>query len=385
MASKQKLGVEDLYTEKRTPPPDMGSFTSGLDGRMRQVEIQIILGQKQTWTYSLDSKNMECRGCQQHNNMVAFPRRTGGGCRAGRQVIWLADQATPPILPSPSKSWCVKIIRLENGILSEMAEGLVKLLAGRQVAGGSAVLLASGTNMAVAGTAGYAADLVNAIKYLRSSLGDHLHYGPLPTLFINGCNDAATLATCFEINAWARRYFRNCDALLHNSIVLVEGQLRARGDRTLLPNLMGRIRLPSSQRDAAAVMTYVTGGEPLPDKVRPPTAAEEKEAVVAIIEELWQALAVDLDQNPIVDRWPTIAAAAGEAQKSFLLVGSSHVGKLGAALQRLGHMVDCVYEPHWKVFKNSAATMAEKVINKLSEVRADYVIFRFLDNSMFML
>jgi hypothetical protein len=34
--------------------------------------------------------------------LSAFPRRTGGGCRAGRQVIWLADQATPPILPSPS-------------------------------------------------------------------------------------------------------------------------------------------------------------------------------------------------------------------------------------------------------------------------------------------
>jgi hypothetical protein len=100
-ASRQKLCVEDLHTGNLMPLPDMGSFNSGLDWRMRQVEIQINLGQKQTWTYSLDSKNMECRGCQQHNNMVAFPRLTGSGCWAGRQVIWLSVQAMLPILPSP--------------------------------------------------------------------------------------------------------------------------------------------------------------------------------------------------------------------------------------------------------------------------------------------
>jgi hypothetical protein len=139
----------------------------------------------------------------------------------------------------------------------------------------------------------------------------------------------------------------------------------------------GRIRLPSSQRDAGAFSTFVTFGVALPDSVRPPTAA-------AIIEELRQTLAVDLDQNLMVDRWPTIAAAAtDEVQKSFLLVGSSHAGKLGAALSRMSHLVDYVYEPHCKVFKNSTAIMAEKVATKLAEVRVDCVVFCVLDNSMY--
>jgi hypothetical protein len=69
---------------------------------------------------------------------------------------------------------CIKIVRLEHGLLQELADGLVSLLAGRQIAGGSVVLLTSLTNMAAAGTAGYINDLLSAIKHLRSNMGDHL-------------------------------------------------------------------------------------------------------------------------------------------------------------------------------------------------------------------
>jgi hypothetical protein len=143
---------------------DLDSFVSSLDGRLRVAEVAINLGQKRTWSYSFNSKSMEC-DCSQHKNVVSFPRQ-GSGAKGGGVVIWLCDQSMPPILPAADDGSCIKIIRLEYGLLGELAEGLIALLARRQVAGGSVVLLSSLANMAAAGTAGYISDLLAAIKLL---------------------------------------------------------------------------------------------------------------------------------------------------------------------------------------------------------------------------
>jgi hypothetical protein len=97
---------------------------------------------------------------------------------------------------------CIKIIRLEMG-LRELAEGLVATLSGRQVAPGSVVLMTLATNMAIGGTSGFVENLLGAIKYLRANLGDHLHYGLIPNLFINGCSDGMVLRTNKEVNTFS--------------------------------------------------------------------------------------------------------------------------------------------------------------------------------------
>jgi hypothetical protein len=152
--------------------------------------------------------------------------------KGGRQLIWLTDQSMPPLLPVATNQECIKIIRLENGTLQELAEGLVRTLSGRQVAAGSAVLMMSAIIMAAAGTAGYPEDLMRAIRYLKRSLGDHLQYGPLPNLLLNGCSDATVLRTCVEVAHWATAVFKDSSVLLSNSFRLVEQHLadRASGE-----------------------------------------------------------------------------------------------------------------------------------------------------------
>jgi hypothetical protein len=44
--------------------------------------------------------------------------------------------------------------------------------------------------------------------------------------------------------------------------------------------------------------------ENLPNKVKPATVRDLKEVVVAIIDELRASMAIDLEPNPTVDRWP---------------------------------------------------------------------------------
>jgi hypothetical protein len=172
-ANKAALAATDLRSKEKLPVPDPGDFTSGLDGRIRLVHLNVVLGQKKSWSYSFEPRSMMCIGCPNHLNTVSFPKR-GSGARCGRQVIWLADQSMPALLPSPSALGCIKIVRLESGMLRDLAEGLVQLVTGRQLAAGSIVLLTSATNMSLACTAGYVEDLVATIKYLRSHLGDHV-------------------------------------------------------------------------------------------------------------------------------------------------------------------------------------------------------------------
>jgi hypothetical protein len=222
MHRQQLLTSVDIRTGEKIPAADLGTMTTTLDGKFRLVEKNICLGQKQT-------KTMECIGCNAHPNVQSFPKR-GSNIRGGRQVIWLTDQLMPPVLPVKSGQQCVKIVRLESGSLQELAEGLVRVLSGRQVAAGSAVLLTSATNMAAAGTVGYAADLVAAIKYLKSNLGDHLVYGPLPNLLINGCGDWSIIRTSLEVAGWAMQAFQDSLALLQNSYRLLEKML---GDRMM--------------------------------------------------------------------------------------------------------------------------------------------------------
>jgi hypothetical protein len=270
-ANRAALSATDLRTKEKLPAADPGDFTSGLDGRMRLVHLNVVLGQKKSWSYSFEPRSMQCIGCRNHLNTISFPMR-GSGARSGRQVIWLADQSMPALLPSPTALGCIKIVRLESGMLRDLAEGLVLLLSGRQLAAGSIVLMTSATNMSLAGTAGYTEDLVATIKYLRSHLGDHLLYGVLPNMFVNGCADPLTIRVNAEINTWAKSYFGACDTLLSNSISLAEKQIKERGGGSTQTDFRCVVRLPSSLHSPGAASNFSTGGwDDLPANVRPPS------------------------------------------------------------------------------------------------------------------
>jgi hypothetical protein len=226
-ASKAALVAPDLSTKSKQAVADLGSIFSEADGRVKLADTQVVLGQKKTWTYGFDHTTFECLGCSQHHNRMYFPRR-GSTARSGRQTIWLMDQSMPAIIPVASHLNCVKIVRLENGSLKDLASGLVDLMSGRQIAAGSVVLLTSASNMADAGTAGYTEGLMGAIQLLRRTLGDHINYGPLPNILFNGASEEL-IRTNLEVGAWAQQAFRGNDALLRESFVLLESSLVDRG------------------------------------------------------------------------------------------------------------------------------------------------------------
>jgi hypothetical protein len=248
----------------------------------------------------------------------------------------------------------------------------------------SAVLLTSITNMAAAGAAGYADDLFRAIKYLRRSLGDHLVYGALPNIFLNGSEDPVTIRTCWEFAAWAKFTFREEASLLYNSFNFVENQLIKRGAGGVQATQRCTLRMPTA--DGNNNLSFSSGGwDNIPNRILSCSVNDEKEAVEAIVAEIRDKLAIDLDPHPVVDRWPNIldARPGNPAIKTFLIIGSSHAGKLAAALRRGGHHTEVIYETNWKAATGSVDEMAERVRVKVDKTQVDAVIYCFIDNNIF--
>jgi hypothetical protein len=378
---QQQRPILNLSSGEREQVADTGSMTTILDGRLRLVERNISLGQKQSWTYSFCTRNSECIGCRKHINYQHFPRR-GSNSRGERQVIWLTDESMPPVLPVKGDQQCVKIVRLEGGTLQELSEDLARTLSGRQVAAGSAVLLTSLANMAAAGTNGYTEDLVAAIKYLKSHLGDHIIYGPLPNIMLNNCSDGSIIRSSLEVAYWSMHAFKDSPALLQNSFRLLEKMLADRMVGTTLPAPKCVLRLPTLN---GGTVTVCSGWDALPQRISMPRISEEEAAMVCMVDEMRDKLAVDLDPAPIVNRWPTVAptAAGGEAVKTALVVGSSHAGKLAAALRKLGFNTEGIFQANWRATRDNVWELEEKVRNKLDKTRVDVTIFCVLDNSIY--
>jgi hypothetical protein len=231
-------------------------------------------------------------------------------------------------------------------MLQELAEGLVRFLSRQQIAAGSAVLMTSVTNMVAAGTAGYTDDLFRAIKYLKRNLGDHLVYGPLPNFFLNRSEDPITIHTCWEFADWAKFTFKYATASTSSKNSSQSGG-RA-GCKPLNGALCGCPPLTATTCWASLVETGTTS--PTRCWAAAWTTKRRLWTLEAIVEKIQDKLAIDLDPNPIVDWWPCIlnSRPGNPVIKTVLLIGSSHAGKIAAALRKAGHHTDVLYEANWR-------------------------------------
>jgi hypothetical protein len=122
-----------------------------------------------------------------------------------------------------------------------------------------------------------------------------------------------------------------------------------------------------------------------PWKIALAKASEEEVAIISMIDEIRDRLAVDLDPKPTINRWPTVAAAqpGGSTARCHLLVGSSHAGKLGAALRKAGHIAEVIYEQNWRATRDSVYHMTELVVEKMNRSKIDVLVLCVLDNSVY--
>jgi hypothetical protein len=77
------------------------------------------------------------------------------------------------------------------------------------------------------------------------------------------------------------------------------------------------------------------------------------------------------------------SAAGSELIKTALVVGSSHAGKLAAALRKLGFNTEGIFQANWRAKRDNVWELEEKVRKKLEKTRVDVIIYCVLDNSVY--
>ena len=146
-------------------PHNYGSFFNANDERPALMHHRYLFDKKQNISFSFDPASMQCTSCGTPHAVLSDP----GAASSTGDVFVLADQNFPPVLPTPDGR-CVRIVRIENGSLTELAEVFLKTVSGWSVRVGSVVAITSASRLAQIGLAGYAEEMVRAARMIIASL-----------------------------------------------------------------------------------------------------------------------------------------------------------------------------------------------------------------------
>jgi uncharacterized membrane protein YgcG len=348
------------------------------DQRTLAATLDINLGQQKVVTASFNTTTLECKCDASHakKKLATYRHKEKGGM----EVIFLTDQSYPATLPVHGARKCIKVLRVEHGLLSDLTAELTSLLKGHYLEAGGAVMLFSATNLAGAGLAGYCADLMHAIVTLKKDIGEHLTYTPLPHLFGTGCQDELTVRSAVELSAWAAQVFGKERSYLKRSFEVANQILAGAGTGGMQAAVTSRYRLPTME---LRHRTWASSGLAcLPRACRPAGEAEEKHLITTIIEETRRGLAIDLDPAPSFERGVP-AAGGGENKMHVLLVGDTGADDLNAALKARVCGTDLIVVANWRITKANVDLLLPKIKEAMERKTPDAVVLQFMDNLVF--
>jgi hypothetical protein len=372
------FGGEPLYA-----PLLPGMIEIG-DGRMLAGELKLSISNQKTITSSFDN-NWQCFNCDLHKNRSALKMRGEAGPAGQPQAVILSDQNFAPQLPVSGQQQCIKILRIENGGLIELAEELVARVGNRRVPQGSLILLSSVTHLANVGLSAYIADYLEATKILHERLGRETRISALPPLLIGGCNNSVVVRELLEFTAWAEHYDMNNPGMMEDTFTVAKLMLHDQGEGKQTNLEMKRCRLPG--KDGTSNIWYSGGvwngtGDAIPEKVKPATQLQEEKIVKLLIDEIRSKLALDLDPSPTFERGLGLQTRTKQAV-DFLIIGSSNASKLSRALEERGFSTCLISEPNWRVERGSVDKLVKITRNAIEDMDPATVILQLLDNSTF--
>jgi uncharacterized membrane protein YgcG len=376
---RRRLAVQGLMGEPGpVEVPDVGSMVSNGDQRLLATNLEINLAQQKVVTASFNPATMLCKCDAPHakKKLATFRHEEKGGM----EVIFLTDQSFPATPPVHGSKKCIKVLRVEHGLLSDLTVELTSLLKGRYLEAGGAVMLFLATNLAGAGMAGYCADLMHAIATLKKDIGEHLIYTPLPHLFGQGCMDEQTVRSAVEVSAWAAQVFGKERSYLKRSFEVANRILAAAGIGGAQTAVTARYHLPTMEM---MYRTWASSGlSCMPKACRLAGEAEEKQLITTIIKEIRRGLAIDLDPAPSFEIGVP-AMSGGVSKMHILLIGDTGVDSLNAALKAKGCDTDLIVAANLRITKANVDLLLPRVKEAIERKTPDGVILQFMDNSVF--
>jgi hypothetical protein len=355
----------------------LGTFYNQNDCRIETCTVRSVYVNKQNLSYSFDPQTFLCQSCTQ-GHKVAGDQEAG----ADRAVFVLSDQCFPPVMGSKNGTNCIKIIRIENGKLFELARAFVDLMTGVCVPVGSVVLISSATQLAEYGMAAYAEELARSIRYLMSTFQNRIDVKHGVSIPLAGCEAGRVIRSLAELDAWLSSLpdMENFPAGARHAALLA---LKNAGTGQQ-PIWEQRLRLPKSLQSFEKITWHSSGWADLPLTVAPLDAVAEKDILETLISELNNNYSLNLDRDIMLARNPAQAEVVAPTVPTIVVIGHSNAARLAALLTEAGANVHHITVPSWQPNATSTATACEELrkiefVDKSSSI----IVFYNLDSSAY--
>ena len=327
-----------------------GGFLLDDDTRFLACKNRYNFKRRQNISASFDFETMRCSSCGPPLEHMVLEKKN-----ARRETVEvapvafvLADHNFPGIIPVNGEGECLKIFRIEEGNLEELAVAFCDIVSGFTVPAGTLVLISSLSQMAREGPAGYAAAFRRAIGILYKKFGDGLI--SLHGAFINVEDmDAELIRSCSDFDEWASKYAANY--YLPEVARIMRDQLVTTNEAERQPPHRWRGQWPTGMMGNNLLTMVSDGQKNLAATVKRASEDLEYMLIGQLVSELNERTAVDLATEVKVIR--TLTGTMTEAgnqpiRTRVILVGASHAARIAVQLEDRDnvHIVD-LSDPSW--------------------------------------
>jgi hypothetical protein len=351
----------------------VGSFAEKGDGRSALCHFRSVIEKKQNISTSFNPKTLTCSSCPTRGEHPV------GGEGGERQCFVLSDQNFPGCVPVESGE-CLKIIRIENGMLDELVNVFLDLFKGKELPAGSAVVMFSATHLMMRGLSGYVLDMSREMGKLdRIFRGGILSVPGIP-VFQSGCENRVVTMELIEFGEWAKTTGEPFPAqtweTLGSGIISDSFKGTFRQEKSKIP-------LPDMLRNSQRERSWNSGGWTSPCGVQPVGAELEKSLIGSLINELNSLYNLGLGTTTIHDRM--IGGEHESPSRRYLFIGGSHAIKEGNAMADRGHEVIICAASGWRPNKTAVEELVIKVEEALRELTSnDVIVLHLYDNIAYM-
>jgi hypothetical protein len=351
----------------------IGSFTVKGDGRAALCHFRSVIEKKQNISTSFNPKTLSCGSCP------ARGEHPVGGEGGVRQCLVLSDQNFPGCVPVSSGE-CLKIIRIENGMLDELVNCFLDLFKGRVLPAGSTVVMFSATHLMMRGLSGYISDMSREMGKLDRIFRGGLLSVPGIPVFLSGCDNRVVTMETIEFGAWAKTTGEPFPAQTWETL---GSQLISDSFKGTFRQEKSKIPLPDAFRNSQRERSWTSGGWASPCGAQPAGIELEKSLIGALTSELNSLYNLGLGSETIHDRLED--GEQDPPTRRYLFIGGSHAIKEGNAMADRGHEVIICAVSGWRPNKTAVEEMAGKVEEALRELTVnDVIVVHMYDNIAYM-
>ena len=356
-------------------PGGMGALD--VKGDSRQLACQNVhnLRDKLNMSMSISPDSLECLACPEKHAAILPDKPV---------LIVVTDQNFSPLLPAKLGLDCVKVLRVEDGMLVDLHKAFrdvfrAHLRPAGVLPAGSVVMVGSLSHLALFGVQQYIEDLDRVFGALYGEIGNSCTVIPAIFVPLSGIQDDNLIRDMADLDAWILNTDDGPNVSLPVSRHLF-WQLAEQGCQNVVQSGARTLFVPISLRNPRK-QRCIAGDIPLPAIIAPFDEQHEEKIICGMVEEVVSYYGLNLDPSPNLARGGA-APSSEHGNMRLFFVGASHTKRL-SALAEASNAHDGHILPRWAPTKESA----KAIVAELAALRPnedDILILDLFSNMVYM-